>query len=106
MKKLIILPLLLGVMVTNAQIKLGLKGGVNVSTFNGLDNANSLTAYHAGGFARWQFNHLNLQPELLYSAQGATVNENGTDKDYKVDYVLVPIMLQWQFKGNLYVEGG
>ena len=106
MKKLMFLPFLLGVMVANAQIKLGLKAGVNVSTFNGLDNAESLTAYHAGGIVRWKFKRFTLAPELLYSKQGASVTENGTETDYEVDYILLPIMLQWQFGGSLYIEGG
>jgi Outer membrane protein beta-barrel domain len=106
MKKMIIFPLLLGVMVANAQLKLGLKAGANISTFNGLDNAESLIAYHAGGLIRWKFKNLVLQPELLYSKQGASVQENGDEKDYKLDYFLVPVMLQWQFGGSLYAEGG
>src|SRR6476660_7768180 len=106
MKKIMFLPLVLGVMVANAQLKLGLKGGVNISTFKGLDNAESLTAYHAGGLLRWQFTHLALQPELLYSAQGATINKNGIATDYKLDYITIPVMLQWQFGGSLYIEGG
>jgi hypothetical protein len=29
-----------------------------------------------------------------------------TEADYKVSYVNIPIMLQWQFKGSFYVEAG
>ena len=106
MKKMIILPLLFGVMVASAQLKLGLKAGANFSTFTGLDNAESLVAYHAGGFLRFNFNKISLQPELLYSKQGASVEENGEKKDYKLDYILLPVVAQWQFGGSLYAEGG
>jgi hypothetical protein len=109
MKKLMLLPLVLVVMVANAQLKLGAKGGVNISNFTGLDEAvdhEALIGFHVGGVVRWKLNHLVVQPEVLYSAQGCTIKANGTEKDYKLDYVNVPIMLQWQFGGKLYVEAG
>jgi Outer membrane protein beta-barrel domain len=98
MKKFMFLPLVLGVMVANAQLKLGAKAGVNISNFTGLDEAvdhEALIGFHAGGVVRLKFNHLVVQPEVLYSTQGCTIKSNGTEKDYKLDYVNVPIMLQW-----------
>jgi|SRR5215211_128998 len=108
MKKIMFLPLVLGVMIANAQLKLGLKGGVNISNFTGLDNVDKepLVGYHAGGVLRFKLSHLVLQPELLYSKQGAKVTENGTEKEYQLDYVNVPIMLQWAFGGSFYAEVG
>ena len=110
MKKLIILPLLLVIGIVNAQLQFGLKGGVNVSNFTGGDFNNieksSLVAFHAGGLVRIKFDHLVLQPELLFSSQGAKLDDGVTEADYKVSYVNIPIMLQWQFKGSFYVEAG
>ena len=108
MKRIMLLPIMFGVMVANAQLKLGLKGGVNVSNFTGLDNVEKdpLVGFHAGLVSRFILNHLVLQPELLYSVQGAKITENGTEKDYKLDYINVPIMLQWAFGGSFYAEIG
>ena len=109
MKRILLLPFVLGVMISNAQLKLGLKGGVNVSNFTGLDNVEKdpLVGFHAGLVSRFILNHLVLQPELLYSVQGAKITETGgTKTDYKVDYINVPIMLQWAFGGSFYAELG
>ena len=108
MKKIMFLPLILGVMAANAQLKLGLKGGVNISNFTGLDNVEKepLVGFHAGLVTRFLLGHLVLQPEVLYSSQGAKITENGTETDYKMDYINVPLMLQWAFGGSFYAEIG
>ena len=110
MKKIIFLPLLLAVGIVNAQLQFGLKGGVNISNFTGGNFNNieesSLVAFHAGGLVRIKFDHLVLQPELLFSSQGAKLDDGVTEADYKVSYVNIPIMLQWQFKGSFYIEVG
>jgi len=110
MKKIIFLPLLLVMGIVNAQLQFGLKGGVNVSNFTGGDFPNfeksPYVAFHLGGLVRIKFDHLALQPELLFSSQGAKLDDGVSEETYKVSYVNIPIMLQWQFKGSLYVEAG
>ena len=110
MKKIIFLPLLLVMGIVNAQLQFGLKGGVNISNFTGGNfnniEKNSLVAFHAGGLVRIKFEHLVLQPEVLFSTQGAKLDDGTTEADYKISYVNVPIMLQWQFKGSFYIEAG
>jgi hypothetical protein len=110
MKKIMFLPLLLGVMVASAQLQFGLKGGVNISNFNGGDFNNieksALTSFHGGGLLRWRLTHLVLQPEVLFSSQGAKLKDATSEEDYKISYLNIPIMLQWAFGGNFYVEAG
>src|SRR5678816_1846395 len=110
MKKVIFLPLLMVMGIVNAQLQFGLKGGVNISNFTGGNFNNieksSLVAFHAGGLVRIKFDHLVLQPEVLFSTQGAKLDDGTTEADYKISYVNVPIMLQWQFKGSFYIEAG
>ena len=110
MKKIIFLPFLLVMGIVNAQIQFGLKGGVNISNFTGGNFNNidksALVAFHAGGLVRIKFDHLVLQPELLFSSQGAKLDDGTTEETYKISYVNIPIMLQWQFKGSFYVEVG
>jgi len=110
MKKIMFLPLLLGMVVVNAQIQLGVKAGVNIANFTGGDFGNidksPLTSFHAGGILRWKFEHLILQGEVLYSEQGAKLKDSVSEKDYKVNYINIPIVLQYAFKGGFYVEAG
>src|SRR4030095_10038458 len=110
MKKVILFPLLMVTGIVNAQLQFGLKGGVNISNFTGGNfnniEKNSLVAFHAGGLVRIKFDHLVLQPEVLFSTQGAKLDDGTTEADYKISYVNIPIMLQWQFKGSFYVEAG
>jgi len=110
MKKIIFLPLLLVVGMVNAQLQFGLKGGVNISNFTGGDFQNieksPYVAWHAGGLLRIKFDHLVLQPEVLFSTQGAKLDDGTTEENYEITYVNIPIMLQWQFKGSFYVEAG
>ena len=110
MKKIMFLPLLLGMVVVNAQIQLGVKAGVNIANFTGGDFGNidksPLTSFHAGGILRWKFEHLILQGEVLYSEQGAKLKDSVSEKDYKISYINIPIVLQYAFKGGFYVEAG
>jgi len=110
MRTMIFLLLLLVTGVVNAQLQFGLKGGVNVSNFTGGDFKNieksPLVAFHAGGIVRIKFDKLVLQPEVLFSSQGAKLDDGTSEKDYTVSYVNVPIMLQWQFDGGFYIEAG
>ena len=110
MKKLFFLPLLLVVGIVNAQLQFGLKGGVNISNFTGGDFHNieksPYVAFHAGGLCGSSLITLVLQPELLFSTQGAKLDDGTTEETYKISYVNIPIMLQWQFKGGFYVEAG
>jgi hypothetical protein len=110
MKKTIFLPFLLTAGIVNAQIQLGIKGGVNISNFTGGDFGNidksPLTSFHAGGLLRWKLEHLIFQGEVLYSEQGAKLKDSSTERNYKLSYVNVPIVLQYAFKGGFYLEAG
>ena len=102
--------LLLLMHTASAQLQLGLKAGANFSNFTGGDFNNieteALTRPYFGGYVRWRFaNNLGLQPELLFSEQGAKLKSSTQEDDYKISYLNIPIMLQYHF-GNLYAEIG
>src|SRR5688500_2205328 len=77
-------------------VDFGLKGGVNLANFKVEDNDNtdSRTGFHVGGLAHI---HLNktwaLQPEVVFSSQGAEVG--GTK--WKANYVNIPVLAQYMF---------
>ena len=110
LKNLFVAMLLLSIQPAFAQIQLGLKAGANFSNFTGGDFKNvekeALTRPYAGGYVRWRFaNNLGLQPELLFSEQGAKLKSGTQEFDAKVSYLNIPIMVQYHF-GNVYLEAG
>ena len=112
MKKLLSIPLLLlSFTLFSQEFQLGLKGGVNVSNFTGGDfhdvDKKALIGFHAGGFVSFLFgDHVALQPELLFSSQGAKIKRAGNEENFKITYLNVPLMLKVRFDGGFYIEGG
>lgn len=113
MKKLLFFSLAGLALQASAQtFQVGVKGGVNISNFNGgtFNNLDQkvLVGFHAGGLLRFKFgNTLALQPEVLFSTQGTTLKNTSTDYDYKVNYVNVPVLVQVSPGGGpFYIEAG
>lgn len=102
MKKVILsLALLAGAIGTaNAQVKYGLKGGFNGATFSGPDSKGSeyKAGFAAGGFLNFSLTeNLAVQPELLYSQKGASIDFGGGLGTFKstLGYIDVPIMFRY-----------
>ncbi len=110
MKKIMLIPAILIATIAYSQISLGLKAGVNISNFTGGDfeaiEKSPLTTFHAGGLVHIKFGHLVLQPELLFSEQGAKLKKADVESDFKISYLNIPIMVQWEFDGGFYLEAG
>ena len=112
MKKIFIVLFLLAVMNAGAQnFQLGVKGGVNMSNFTGGDfgdvEKKALVGFHVGGFTRFLFGkNLALQPEVLFSSQGAKLEDATDEQNIKINYVNIPIMLQFITDGGFYLEAG
>jgi hypothetical protein len=56
------------------------------------------TKFMGGGFVRFGFGRLGIQPELLYVTKGAKMTEDdGTGEEFEmsldVDYIAIPVML-------------
>jgi hypothetical protein len=83
---------------SQAQTSIGIKGGVNFATLDVNQslgaNYNNRTGYHAGAFVLFKFGKVGIQPELLFSRQGAKVTYSGQSADQYVDYINIPIMLK------------
>ncbi len=93
-----------------AQFSLGIRGGVNFSQLK-TDNTQSIganlqqsldtkTGYVGGIYARIG-SKLFLQPELIFSAKGGSVNilKNGTSQTVAIDYTNfdVPLLIGYKF---------
>jgi hypothetical protein len=108
MKRMItVLTLMTNLYFAKAQssVKFGLKGGANFSGWTGqLATGSKLrTGFHAGGIAIIPLNtSLAFKPELFYSSEGL---KSSTSR-YIVDYVRLPILLQYRHSSGFQMETG
>lgn len=98
MKRLILVTVLtifgMGAYQVQAQeIDLGIKLGANFSTINDASGLKNKTGLQAGAFLKVGFGKYAIQPEVLYSQQGA--------KSFDLDYVNVPVMFKYYIVGNI-----
>jgi len=109
MKKLLTIAFSVMTIITaQAQARIGVKAGANFATFEGNDvnDAKMRTSINAGLFANIAFSEmLSVQPEVLYSGQGAKYTVLGTEITAKLDYINIPVMLQFNASG-FYAEIG
>ena len=114
MKKIVLAAIaVMGFGFANAQdIKFGIKGGINLSTFTGdIEDASSKVGFQAGGFAELKLSDkFSIQPEVLYSLQGAKFKETGDSYSYKeninASYLNVPVLAKYYVIDKLSVEAG
>ncbi|KOP37427.1 PorT family protein [Flavobacterium sp. WLB] len=107
--------------MANAQdVKFGLKGGLNVSNFSGDTEGidfKSRFGFNAGGFVEIKFSEkFALQPEVLYSTQGAKVDNFNLDVDgigtvnadvaFNLAYINVPVMFKYFAAEKFSLEAG
>ncbi len=87
----------------NAQdTKYGVKGGLSMSSTSE-SGASSLLAFHLGGFAEFKISDkFAVQPELLYSAQGAKF----TGGDLNLNYINIPVMAKYYVADAFSIEAG
>ena len=103
----------------SSAIRFGIKGGVNLARLRTSDfpsssepNVNNKTSWNGGFLVNIPFGEggLAVQPELLYSGQGAKlkVNVGTTTQSFEQDfhYILLPVMLQWKSTGGFLIETG
>jgi len=107
MKKLsiaIVIILGFGQLMTAQDIKFGVKGGLNLANMSGDVEDNSMKlAFHVGGMAEIKISdQFSVQPELLYSEQGAKFS----DGTLCLNYLAVPVMAKYAVSENLSLEVG
>ena len=97
----------------NAQ-NFGFKGGYNYSSFNGdvaKDNTlKGLSGFYVGALLELPLGDvISLQPEVIYSRQGAAWEQKNIlgefKKDLKLDYLNIPVMAKVNL-GPLFLQGG
>ncbi len=92
-----------------AQVSLGIKAGVNFASINVTDARatwDGKTGFHGGAFALFKITAFAIQPELIFSQQGATVKINGQDFDANFSYMNVPVILKFYLPLGLNLQMG
>lgn len=118
MKKLILTAFLLlgSFAVIQAQsIRFGIKGGINYANQNGSaitvnsDNYNSdaITSYHAGLVAELKLiERFAIQPELLYTTQGASYKNAVDEFKNELGYLSIPVVAKIYLSKSLSLDLG
>lgn len=107
MKKIllsILVVVLLSFSVAEAQktgTHFGLKVGINSANFGGDEDTKTRFGYHVGPYLSIGVtDRFAIQPELLYSTQGAEVTANNVNRKQDLSYINMPIM------AKIYVANG
>ncbi len=94
---------------TQAQVKYGVKAGVNFANAGGSDASDAfpgkamLVSFHAGGLVNIPVaKQLSVQPELLFSGEGVKLDGG----KYLLNYINIPIMVQYDIASGVYAETG
>jgi opacity protein-like surface antigen len=111
MKKTILVAVLLLAISSNVQaqlVKFGIKGGLNYANFTGSDlQFDAITSYHAGLVAEIKLiDSFSIQPELLYSTQGATYKDAVTEFKNELGYLSIPVMAKIYLNKTVSLELG
>lgn len=84
-------------------IKIGAKAGLNFSTVSDFPGSKNKTGFHIGGLAEIFINEtFAVQPEILYSSEGAKTDFG----KFSLDYINVPIMAKYYVIDGLSVQAG
>lgn len=108
MKKIILAAIALLISTSAfSQIQFGVKGGLNLSSITKVDDYKYKPSIYLGVTAEYAFNDIfAIQPELIYSRQGAYAKVGGVKVWTRVNYLNLPIMAKLYILDNLSVDLG
>ena len=95
--------------VSAQHVNLGFKAGLNVYNIhndNGVQN-DSKVGFHVGLLGHIHITpHFGIQPEIMYSLQGATKQFGANDNTANLSYLNIPVMFQYMFDYGFRIEAG
>lgn len=90
---------------SSSPVSFGLKAGLNVATISGGDSK-AKAGFYGGAFANIPVaSSFSVQPEVLYNGVGAKA-DGMEDLKVNLSYISVPVMFQYNFVPNFYLEAG
>lgn len=101
----------LGTLATKAQVRYGVRGGVNFSNVRGsdLEGNKGQTGFHIGALAEIGLpaSGLSIQPEIQFSGEGAkSDNGEGIEARLNLSYINVPVLVKYTFQPGIFVTSG
>jgi hypothetical protein len=108
-KVLFVVAILVASVAVQAQVKFGVKAGGNLSMWGGDDaeDSKSKFGFHVGALANIPVSSMfSVQPEVLFSAEGAKFESGGDDINYNLNYINIPVLLQYNNPSGFYAETG
>jgi|SRR5690554_2876445 hypothetical protein len=114
MKKILLFAAFAVFAFTTAQsqeIRFGAKAGLNIASLGGdgygVGSLGSRTSFHLGGLAEIPLHEkFALQPEVLYSSEGADWSFGLAGNNIKLDYIRVPVLAKYYIIEGLSGELG
>ncbi|TDE45858.1 PorT family protein [Flavobacterium rhamnosiphilum] len=118
MKKTILVTVLLLAISSTMQaqlVKFGIKAGLNYANQTGSDitingsnyNKDAITSYHAGLVAEIKLTDgFSVQPELLYSTQGASYENAGEEFKNELGYLSIPVLAKFHLNKTVSLDLG
>ncbi len=87
---------------------IGFKVGLNSYNINNSStNYDSKLGFHVGMIGHIHLSkQLAFQPEIMYSSQGAKYTFLGTETTINLDYINVPLMIQYMFDNGFRLQAG
>ncbi len=93
----------------NAQeVKFGIKAGLNLSNLTSdVDGNSTKVGFQGGGLVDIKVSEkFSVQPEVLYSLQGTKYDDAGTDIDFTLYYLNIPVMAKYYLADGFSLEAG
>ncbi len=115
MKKVISILLLLNILVISAQeegdplyTRAGFKAGLNYANVTGdLEDTDARVRMHLGAVIEFPVTQrFYIQAEVLYSAQGYTIDEAGVENEISLNYLALPIIGKYYVTPRFSLETG
>lgn len=91
------------------RVNLGIKGGLNLYNIHNNNNSNYdlKPGFNVGLLGHIHLNkNFAVQPEIVYSTQGAKYKVSNEERTLKLDYVNVPVLFQYMFDNGLRLQAG
>lgn len=93
-----------------AQLAIGLKAGPNFANINTDESASqnykNRTGFHGGAFVLIKAAKFGVQPELIFSQQGSTVEINNENFESNFSYVNIPVIVKLYLAAGLNLQLG
>ena len=91
------------------EVNIGIKGGLNSYTIGGDDteDIDGKLGYNVGLLGHIHLSErFGLQPEIVYSTQGAKASEGNGDVKISLDYINVPVLFQYMYDNGFRIQAG